>query len=130
LGLRHSQPYLVHELATQKPAFQGDWNVQEYYMTTPALNITLPQHPPFLKHHVGENIHDLLNRDRKLRPNASSVCQLFSAYCRILDSSVAQVLSDSNSLPLYLDWKQLVSDYSYESDLQFQLAEMYAEKEQ
>jgi len=129
---------LLHELATLEPTFQSDWEIRERYATEIVLDISVPASTEFLRHHIRENIQELLHGNSEQRPRASDLRGIFRAYCLVLDLSIAETLLQSVSYPTYEEWKHLVGVVwkqamenhflSFESEILYQLVLLYRNK--
>jgi tetratricopeptide (TPR) repeat protein len=63
----------------------------------------------FFNHHISELVLKLLNREWKIRPNASEVLLLLSSHIQLLNYPIAQTLAiDVQSYPSYIEWKELI----------------------
>jgi len=100
---------ILHELATSQVAFGQDWAVVQYDKDKRITVLRDPISSPsvLLRHHVPENIRELLNRDHNQRPKASVACRIFSSYCEFLSLPVAHDLLKVSNYPWYQEWKQL-----------------------
>ena len=117
---------VLHELATSRLAFSGDYSVLKYYDNAEKFtDIQLDSSSTFLRHHVSEGICDLLQRDPGRRPRASVVRGICSAYVQILDVSEMRHLIESQPYPHYFEWKELIEKCPSEPEWLFSVAEIY-----
>src|SRR5271155_1993182 len=96
---------ILHELMTSKFTFRSDWETQRCYETDIVPDISVPASTEFLRHHIRQNIQDLLHRDPEHRPRASDLRQIFGVYCLLLDLSITDKLLHCVWYPTYLEWK-------------------------
>jgi serine/threonine protein kinase len=117
---------VLHELATSRLAFSGDYSVLKYYDNAEKFSdIQINSSSAFLRHHVSEGICDLLHRDPTRRPRASIVGTICSAYIHILNISTLRNLIESQPYPYYSEWKQLIEKGLSEPEWLFSVAEVY-----
>jgi hypothetical protein len=107
-----------------KPAFHGDWAVQQYDFTNSVLQVSIPSLSTLLQHHVSESIRELLHRDPQQRPSAFSVQGIFTSYVQLLNLPLSEDLLKAQSYPLYVEWKQLGNCHSDDPEFLFHLADM------
>jgi ankyrin repeat protein len=132
---------ILHELMTSKFTFRSDWETQRCYETDIVPDISVPASTEFLRHHIRQNIQELLHRDPGHRPRASDLRPIFVVYCLLLDLPITDKLLQCVWHPTYLEWKDLVGilwksaalndDFSHlESAFLYQLAELYRREEE
>jgi hypothetical protein len=124
---------ILHELMTSKFTFRSDWETQRCYETDIVPDISVPASTEFLRHHIRQNIQELLHRDPEHRPRASDLRPIFGVYCLFLDLSITDRLLQSVWYPTYLEWKDLALNGDFihlESAFLYQLAELYRQKEE
>jgi serine/threonine protein kinase len=112
---------ILYELATGNTAFRNDFHIFEYSVEDSIIQLSVPDLSPFLQHHASENIQELLHRDHRQRPNASTASRVFSTYCWTLRMSSMALIVESPSYPSYQEWKEVansdVTEHSFLTQL-------------
>lgn len=115
---------ILYELATGTRAFETDFAIAEYLRGS-ALEFDLVSDSEFWQHHLHQNFAELLNKESKRRPRATSIRTLFSSYCRIFTYSFAPGLYACRSYPSYSKWKTMVNNHLHQPELLIRLADVY-----
>jgi len=126
----------MFKLLTLKEAFYEDWDTRRYSLDPDtAIQVSfssVPSCPDFIQHHVAENIHDLLSKQRSERPSASEMVRIFSIYCEFLQLSSSKdldvALPAAVNHPSYLEWKELLKGEADDHELLYSLASRYEMK--
>ena len=109
----------------RKVAFREDWYVREYHNSNLALEISAPQLSGFIYHHLSAYLNELLHKDWKQRPTATTVSRMCNYYCLLLSLSCLPSLETSFPYPSYLEWKGFVHKSVTAQQLFHRLAEWY-----
>lgn len=118
---------VLYELATGKKAFAGDWDVLDFSRSS-RLPPDIDDSARFWKETIDACVHDMLHKDRRSRPQASTLIRLFRMFSSLLSLPCSRVLLELPSYLPYIDCLELVSKPRHMGDTLFQLSKKYHQK--
>lgn len=85
----------------------------------------ISQLPRFCRHHVEQNIRDLLQSKPDGRPRAFETGQIYKFYQQILNLSIVDVLLNAENLPSYMQCKELLGSSTSDLEMMFLLVDLF-----
>jgi serine/threonine protein kinase len=104
----------IYELTMGRKAFSDDFAVESYSDSRSALQLSISLVPESHLRYLSDWVYEMLERNPEQRPSISIILRLVKSYCMLLD---LQSLEELELVPPYDQWKELVGETGFFSDL-------------